>query len=314
MSAPLRPLSTGELLDRTFHLYRNNFILFAGIATVVAITVLAATVVITALGIHLDPLLAQIDPRAFWTELTIFGAVFALFYMLGASLATGATVYAVSRVHLGQPVNIAECYGKVFPRLGRIILISLQIIVRLIGISLLSFLGLAVLIFIIGMVFAGARGRGPYMVGFVAGFGGVIAVYVILARYYFKYCLAIPPCMLENTGATDSIRRSIFLSRDYLGRIFLVYLLMGVIGFVLSFVLNLPQNLIKNANIALVIWQFLATFLAYTLSFPISTIATCLLYYDLRVRKEAFDLQLMMESMGQAPNQAAAASAAGELP
>ena len=32
MVTVLRPLSTSELLDRTFHLYRNNFVVFAGIA------------------------------------------------------------------------------------------------------------------------------------------------------------------------------------------------------------------------------------------------------------------------------------------
>lgn len=34
MSVVLRPLSTSELLDRTFFLYRNNFLVFAGIATI----------------------------------------------------------------------------------------------------------------------------------------------------------------------------------------------------------------------------------------------------------------------------------------
>jgi len=32
MPASLRPLSTGELLDKTSALYRQNFALFAGIA------------------------------------------------------------------------------------------------------------------------------------------------------------------------------------------------------------------------------------------------------------------------------------------
>ncbi len=32
MDLALRPMSTSQLLDRTFHLYRNNFVLFAGIA------------------------------------------------------------------------------------------------------------------------------------------------------------------------------------------------------------------------------------------------------------------------------------------
>jgi len=32
MNTALRPMSTGEVLDRTFNLYRNHFLLFSGIA------------------------------------------------------------------------------------------------------------------------------------------------------------------------------------------------------------------------------------------------------------------------------------------
>ena len=32
MPASLRPLTTGQLLDRTFQTYRQNFVLFAGIS------------------------------------------------------------------------------------------------------------------------------------------------------------------------------------------------------------------------------------------------------------------------------------------
>ena len=41
MVTVLRPLSTSELLDRTFHLYRNNFVVFAGIAALPQLVVLA---------------------------------------------------------------------------------------------------------------------------------------------------------------------------------------------------------------------------------------------------------------------------------
>jgi hypothetical protein len=34
MAESLRPMSTGQLLDHTFTLYRKNFLLFVGIATV----------------------------------------------------------------------------------------------------------------------------------------------------------------------------------------------------------------------------------------------------------------------------------------
>src|SRR5271167_1996115 len=40
MISPLRPMSTGEILDRTFNLYRNNFALFAGIGVLPAALIL----------------------------------------------------------------------------------------------------------------------------------------------------------------------------------------------------------------------------------------------------------------------------------
>ena len=53
---------------------------------------------------------------------------------------------------------------------------------------------------------------------------------------------------------------------------------------------------------------YLATFVAGALSSPLPTIAMSLVYYDERVRKEAFDLQLMMAGIDA---QAAAAGASG---
>jgi len=42
---------------------------------------------------------------------------------------------------------------------------------------------------------------------------------------------------------------------------------------------------------------------------PISAIATVLLYYDLRIRKEAFDLEMLAKSMGRADREGASGSA-----
>src|SRR5271155_5233233 len=41
----LRPLSTGEILDRTFTLYRRNFLLFLGIAAIPHVLVLVLNLV-----------------------------------------------------------------------------------------------------------------------------------------------------------------------------------------------------------------------------------------------------------------------------
>jgi hypothetical protein len=50
MSTALRPLSTGEVLDRTFVLYRKHFFLFTGIATVQVAFFIAGIVVLVLFG------------------------------------------------------------------------------------------------------------------------------------------------------------------------------------------------------------------------------------------------------------------------
>jgi hypothetical protein len=244
--------------------------------------------------------------------LGLYFLVVGLFYLIGASLATGATIYAVSKVHLGQPVTIGESYSKVFPWLGRIIRIVLSIVLRMIGVFLLVYLAAVLVMIGLASALAGGRGAGGAAATALLGIivlAIVVVGYVFVFRVYFRYSLAVQACLLEKAGAVQSLKRSAFLTKGSLGRIFLIYLLMGVIGFAFSFVLQLPGTLLaKTSGLLLaLIWQFAATFVAVTLSFPISTIAISLLYYDQRVRKEAFDLQLMMEALGQqVPGQAAA--------
>jgi hypothetical protein len=55
------------------------------------------------------------------------------------------------------------------------------------------------------------------------------------------------------------------------------------------------------------------SFLASALAGPISTIAVALMYYDQRIRKEAFDLQWMMDSIGH-PSQPAAPEVPAAVP
>ena len=313
MTTALRPMTTGELLDRTFNLYRNNFALFAGISALAAGVLVAATVLLFSLGIALPTPGARVDPGAAMSAFAIYFAVLALFYLIGASLAAGATIYAVSKVHLGQPVTIGESYSRVFPRLGRIINIILSIIIRMIGVFILMYLAVVLLVLVLGLALAGAVGRdGGYVIGVIVGITVAVVGYGFVFAVYFIYSLSVQACLLENLKAGPALRRSSFLSKGSRWRIVLIYLLMGIIGFALSYALHLPALwLVQRSVRVAIIWQFAATFVAYTLSFPISTIAISLVYYDQRVRKEAFDLQLMMESLGQAPQQAATAAPIG---
>jgi hypothetical protein len=126
-------------------------------------------------------------------------------------------------------------------------------------------------------------------------------------RLYCRYSLAVPACLLEKLPSGDAvkagpaIKRSANLAKGALFRVFVVILLVTILDFAFTFALQYPATFIGNQDSYLVIgWNLLVTFIASTLVFPISTIAISLIYYDQRIRKEAFDLQLMIEAVGQA--------------
>lgn len=307
MTTALRPMNTGEILDRTFSLYRNNFILFAGIAALAAVVLVALTGTLIALGLSLSNPNPRMDPRELFEKLGITIGATALFYLFIGSFAMGATIYAVSKVHLGQTVTIKDSYARVLPRLPRIIGIVLLIILIMIGLILLVYLAVLVLGLLLALVFAGTGGK--TVAAIITGIFVVLAViagYILVAWFYLRYSLAVPACVLENTGPVQSLKRSFFLARGSLWRIFLIYLLMGIINAALSVALHLPANIfIRTAPLVAIIWGLVATFFSFAISYPISTIAICLIYYDQRIKKEAFDLQIMMDALGQTNQQQA---------
>jgi len=76
------------------------------------------------------------------------------------------------------------------------------------------------------------------------------------------------------------------------------------LGAVLALVLGLPGQLyglyMQNKAFVLgLVLQHIGGFIAGVVANPISNTAIALIYYDQRIRKEAFDLHLMMEAVGQ---------------
>lgn len=326
MDSTLRPMSTGQVLDRTFHLYKNHFLLFAGIAALPPGMLLLAQA-----GFFLLAASTPLSSLGFFTS----GATFTLgivalvvAYLVALSFATGATVYAVSRVHLGHAVKISESYKVIRPLLWRIVRIVISVAVRFTGAS-----ALAVAVGVVPISLMAGLGRSslnPATLMIVFWGGGFLIVAAVIVcvlwsiRLYCSYQLAVPACVLEKLGAVDCLKRSRFLSKGKgVQRILLVLFLSGVLTYALSLALNVPVFVLAMMNVVgktpaftllLAFWQYFAGFIAGTLAGPIATIALALLYYDERVRKEAFDLQLMMEAMGQAnPTPPAAATASGSI-
>jgi hypothetical protein len=256
MTTVLRPLSTGELLDRTFSLYKAHFVLFVGI---IALPHLATLV----FGLVSLPLRRYLGLGMFeWFFIAI-----GLALLVGA-ISQAATIVAVSEVYLGRPTGIVDSYMKVR--------------FSLVGVILLTF-----------------------VMGVACGLGAMLLVVpgFVLAM---MWSLAVPAAVLEDQGIVDAMTRSADLTRGFRWRVFVIWLLFFVLTISVSFLLQWPIRIatlaaIKSHTPSTLRWLGAAStvisFFTTCLVGPLATIAFSLLYYDLRVRKEAFDLQLMMDTL-----------------
>jgi uncharacterized membrane protein len=122
-------------------------------------------------------------------------------------------------------------------------------------------------------------------------------VYGIIA--YIRNSLAIPAAVMENLTVRAAMRRSKVLVAGRKGRIFLLGLLMIAL-YMVAGVLQMPFALLilhsRSAEQVLVqVISLLVAFLCSSLIGPVAAIALCLFYIDERVRREAFDIEFLMD-------------------
>jgi len=116
-----------------------------------------------------------------------------------------------------------------------------------------------------------------------------------------RLIVALPAAAIENLGPTKAFRRSFELTRDFSSwsyLIYLLYLLLRItVGLALFYPQRLADSLIRNGaqlgTLSLAAVQ-IAGVAAATVIGPILWISATVFYFNLRVRKEALDLQWMM--------------------
>jgi hypothetical protein len=289
INTALRPMTAGELLDRTINLYRRNFLLFFGIGVLPSLFQLLvdlAELALTRAGAG----------AGVGVAISTFLAVTSV--LIGYALAEGATVFAVSAVHLGRTISIKACYGRLR---GRFLRVS--------GVMLLTtaiFVGVAVLILAVGLLAAAfIQIFLPVLADDALISGGTFVAFAFALYVIARYAVAAPACVLEDLEIRQSLHRSADLTKDDRPRVFIISVLglvlfYGTIWVVLGPVTWLAGERFGEASLLTQIVNLLATFVAQVFVAPIATISMALVYYDERVRKEAFDLEHMMAALDSA--------------
>lgn len=306
----LRPLSLGELLDRTFSLYRKHFWLFVGIMAIPAgFTIPANILLLSVQGSFMtfSPGRPPVFPAPGYIVGVILGYVgFIAVFLVVYSVAIGAATCAVADAYLGRPSTVRGSYARIRTKFWKLIGVTFNIALRVLGILLLILLVAGGIV--AAIAFGGGIRNNPLVVGLML----LVFLFVYFVALVFcvwfalRYAISIPVLMIENLGVLDTIRRSVFLTRGRRGHIFLALLVATIIAYVGNFLFQGPFTIAAMVDAMRGQWPFwlasasaLAGAIGGAITGPISLIVTVLLYYDTRIRKEAFDLQFMISSLDQ---------------
>jgi hypothetical protein len=312
MAEILRPMSTGELMDRTLVLYRRNFKLFVGIASLGPATYLVFQLLTVSSTSVRAGSADRVNP--FSAASLGFGVLAGFLIMLaGMAMAHAATVKAVAAVHLGLPIKIVEAYKALKGRIWRVLGVFFCMGLLAMLAALVAGLFIVVVSITLSALGITSTSRSPAgtMSAMLVGFATVLIVGLSAMIVWVRYALAIACCVVEDVGVVTSLKRSASLSKGSRFRVFIIYIvfviLAAVAGAALGGLAGAAGALIPNIPARLIL-VYIAGFIAGALTGPLATIGIALVYYDERVRKEAFDLQLMMASLDSPAPPAAAAA------
>jgi hypothetical protein len=315
----LRPLSFGELLDRIFTYYRRHFWLFVGIMALPQVCAIALNLLF--LGFQRqnfgtatpqDPARTMTQLSAALTEMMISTGLVLLIYFVVYTVGLGATTCALSELHLGRSISIGGAYGKIRGKIWRLLDVVFSVMLRIVGAYLLVVVCAVLLGLIGGFVLAAVtRSKAAMDAGIVSIMGvGFLGSAVFAVMLILRYGVAVPALVLENLTARQALKRSAALTKGNLGRIFLIGVLTFLIAAAVAFIFQGPfwvASLVLGFKYPIMPMWLLAPMtisggLGGAISSPLMVIALALLYYDTRVRKEGFDLQVLVASLDQSPS------------
>ena len=303
----LRPLSTGEILDRTMALYRQHFWLFAGIGAGAAlISTVSSALRLVFMGSAQSSWLGAtaaknpIVARQAFGSMAVMEVYFLpllLVFFVAYAVSKAATVKAVVEISHGRTLTAVDAYRTVGGRWLRwfgIVLRQYWALLWPIGIGTLLFMGAT---FGAATLFPGSAG----LVGVIALLGVlfVLAGFVLGILNYLRVTLAEPAAVVEDLGVNASVRRSRALVAGRKGRIFLAVLLVYAL-YVVAGGLQLPFALLAQtsrgaAHVILLVGTLVVGFIATSLILPVASIALTLFYLDERVRREGYDIELLLQ-------------------
>jgi hypothetical protein len=261
----LRPLGLGEVLDDIFRIYRRHFGLLCAIGLLVSVPSLLiqfTTGSVANLGLLFNVFGNLGNPQSSSTlvapalpNLQLLGLSYLVLLAL-LPFSIGAVSRAAIDIALGNPVSVRSAFAGVARRYWALLAQTLIVVVAIL-LLLLCF---------------------------------PVAIWIGV-----RWAVGIPAVLAEGIGPLRGLGRSWTLTRGSWWRLFgtllLVYLLqavisgaLGVLGLPLGFAIPFVPPVVRAAIVLTV------STAAGALTMPVVYLCIVLLYFDLRIRREHFDL------------------------
>ena len=248
-------MTFGEILDRGIKMLLSRLPTFFAIGFVLMLPVLAIQL--------LQPQLQSAAGLATSLIVLVVTIIFSFVY-------SGAVVDVIAKDYLGKPVSVGSAISYAFKRFGDLFVTAI-------------------------------------LAGLVIGLGFFLLIVPgIIFAIWFVFVTQV--VMVEGMGGSKALSRSKSLTEGHRGRIFGILFVMGLLlglinfGLTLGLATILPVQEIMRTPMGLVggpinYTNFCITvFIQYLLTIVFSSfqsICVTLMYFDLRVRKEAYDLEVL---------------------
>ena len=271
----LQPMDFTDILDGMFSFYRSHFHLFLGVV---------AVYLVLSFGMEqISVFLLEIEGMSSTSGAILVVTV--LFSLVVSTWVAAGLAYASAHIYLGREITPGAALQRAWQRLW-------------------TYLGSFILW------------------GLVVGGLTVTIIGIPFAIYFsVRWGLYPLPVLFEGATASHALRRSTALVKDTWWRIFGIMVAVSLISFMINFILEVSSGFLltwvgvtetetPTGLLDTLRQLFLPTpseigWFSYTirrlvslsitaLTMPIGVIGSTLLYFDLRIRKEAFDIEMQV--------------------
>jgi hypothetical protein len=296
----IHPMGIGEILDRSFRLLRQHFWLFF-----IIVFIPQGIFFLMTHGVRL--IFGVAGGLGAATSAGIGFAFFAvlafLVFIVLQFWAQGALIYAVSETYLGHSTSIGGSYSAIRSRLG-------QLVGTMVLWGVLVFLWpfLAAIVSAVLVPVLSAAGLSGIFMGLVTVLAFVITIWLAI-RLLLNWMLVDKVVVLEAKSWMRALRRSkdMMNSRTEPGfwkrpknKAGLILVLGFLIAGGIQLIFQLPGvilTVLATGSLAVSTIMGLLNIISTSLATVFTATAMILFYYDIRLRKEGFDLKMMAENL-----------------